>query len=135
MNAAMRSRPPFIPLTLIVLLAVGPAFGATYGKPKKRFRPPPIAATDGLRGPISAPALLPPPLLTSPAPGRPLAGLSASALAPPPAISPLRTVGDPAPICRAECAKVRLVCAATDDLGCDSHWIQCVADCSAPILQ
>jgi hypothetical protein len=136
----MRSHALILPLILIGALAAGPALGATYGdKPKRRPTLPPPPSDLRLRGPIAAapPSVLPPsPALHAlPAPGAVFAGLSTAGLATPPAITPLRPIGDPAPICRAQCAETRYVCATTDDLDCDSHWSQCVADCSAPTLQ
>ena len=125
---------------MILALAAGPAFGAASDdKPKRRLvppPPPPTAVDAGLRGPLSAPVTPASPLkvpnLGLAAPGVALAGLSTAGFSTPPPITPLPQVGDPAPICRAECAKARIVCASSDDLGCDSRWVQCAADCSAP---
>lgn len=145
----MRSSVFIVLLLWLGFAAAGPALGAAAGaKPNRGFKPPDAAETipTDLRGPLDAPklpagaAVTPPSSTAPPSQGLPLPGaglavLAAAGLATPPAITPLRPVGDPAPICRAECAKTRYVCATTDDLECDSKWSQCVADCSAPALR
>jgi hypothetical protein len=136
----MRRLSSILLLLLTGALAAAPAWGATgIGKPKTRFVPPPAAAPLELRGPLGATTgskpSSPAPLIALPAPGQSLAGLSSAGLAAPPPITPLKFQGDPAPLCRAECAKTRIVCASMDDLECDSRWIQCVAGCSGGALR
>jgi hypothetical protein len=139
----------FIPLLLTAALAAGSALAAPNdARSKRRFIPPPTAAEAGLRGALdAAEPLAPSPGLPGlafpgpgplarplPAPGQSFTGLNAAGFSPTPAFAGLRPVGDPAPICRTECAKARLLCTSGDDLDCDPHWSQCVADCSAPAL-
>ena len=125
------------PSLLIATLLAGPAFGAasTSGKPAKHYTPPPappapVATDAGLRGPL--PPSTTPPVLALPPPGTGFATSSTGGPSPLRPITPVRAVGDPAPICRATCAETRYTCAASDDTECDSRWAQCAADCSAP---
>jgi hypothetical protein len=135
---------------LTIALAAGDADAAAKGS-KRAYRPPPPAAELGLRGPadalkpalgLAAPQSFATPL---PIPGRALTGLTSGGLTSggltsggsgsTAAFTPLRSIGDQAPICRTSCAEARVVCASTDDQNCDSAWAQCVADCSAPVLR
>ncbi len=100
--------------------------------------PPPPTTTNGppdpgLRGPIDPAApLSPPPTLALVAAGSTDAPPPRPAVAPA-AIQPLPVVGDPAPICRAECAKTRIVCAAGSEEGnCDVRWVECLSACAEP---
>ena len=43
----------------------------------------------------------------------------------------LATVGDQAPICRAQCSRDRSGCAVDDDQ-CTARWRQCIETCSRP---
>ena len=115
----------------------------------------PPTADAGLRGPLDAPApssaaappapvsrdddgtpLQPPPPAAATPPGAgfvgglppgPSGGFAASAL---PTLPSLGPVGDPAPVCRAECSKTRAFCPASDDESCSAAWAQCIAACS-----
>jgi hypothetical protein len=132
----MRGLAALFPPLLAMALAAGPALAAVGYKPIKKMVVPPPAAAPVLRGPLSAPVAPPQTqaqTVVLPPPGSSFAGLATGGLSAPPPITPLRAVGDPAPLCRASCAEARAVCASSDDAGCDSHWIQCVADCSAPV--
>lgn len=45
--------------------------------------------------------------------------------------SGLATVGDQAPVCRAQCSRDRAGCAVDDDQ-CADRWRQCIETCSRP---
>ena len=88
--------------------------------------------------------LRPPAVATSSAPGQsfagglpsgPAGGFAVSALPALPTLPILQQVGDPAPICRAECSKTRAFCPASDDTSCNSQWAQCIAVCSDAVGQ
>jgi hypothetical protein len=149
----MLRRASIVVLLLASALFANSALGASQDlKPKRQFVPAAPAPVDGavppdgLRGRLNAPAPASsqpsiaafrrtPPLIVASQPIAPSADLSARPPASPTRVTPLGPVGDPSPICRAECAKSRITCASTDSETCDSGWAQCVADCSAPTLR
>ncbi len=147
-------------MAFVLLAGASATAAAAPEATKPKTGRPGLAARTGLRGALEAPPPLagPPTLPAPPKPARTFredaleaqeAGLNAgfyaglgsglgfhgaAALPAAPARLGLRAPIDPAPICRAECAKARLVCAQTEDTTCDAHWSQCVRDCSLPTL-
>ena len=123
-------------VSLALLSASGPAWGKEAGeKPPARMRPPPLSVPrPDLRGTLSPG----PALRAAPAPGRltdpalrPLAGqgVTAAGIGAQPLVG-LRSTLDPAPQCRADCARARYFCATgSEDAGCNDRWGQCVLGC------
>jgi len=123
-------------LTLLLALSAGPAMAAGKARP---FIPPPSAADLGLRGPVGAAAIVaatPPQRFASalPTPGLAYTGLSAGGLGSAAAFTPLKPIGDQAPMCRAACAQTRVMCDSREDGDCGSNWSQCVVSCSGSAL-
>lgn len=133
----MRPSPPSI--LLAVCIALLPASGGAWGKeagekPPARMKLPPLSAPrPDLRGALSptppvraaSPARLNDPAL------RPLQsqGVAAAGLGVQPLVG-LRSTLDPAPQCRADCARARYFCATgSEDAGCNDRWGQCVLGC------
>jgi hypothetical protein len=144
-------RPHLLFVLAGLVLAASPAAAQlpeVRPRPKIVALPPPDAPDDaGLRGPIDPTAAPPGTSAPTPAPTseRAAAGATASSspqrtgalIAAPTKLAvlpPLPVVGDTAPICRAECAKTRIFCAARTDGedNCDVRWVECLSACAEP---
>lgn len=136
-----RRRP--LPLALVGLILTitspGLALGAD-GKPKSprplAVQPKPVdgAALAAMTAKARAKAgpqylALPGPL--SPGTGFANTGFGSGGFANNGLRSNLPIIGDPAPICRAACAKAHYTCLSTDDpVDCNPRWAVCTAGCS-----
>lgn len=103
-------------LAIAVLMLAAPALAQTTPAPAPAPAPAPVVRAAPLTGSG---------LQSQMRPQTSLRGLAAGSF------TGLATVGDPAPLCRAQCSRDRAGCAVDDDQ-CADRWRQCVETCSRP---
>ncbi len=122
---------------LLLALASAPLCAHAQDETKPKRPPTPRPLVQAVVVPTAKPAPNPGttylalPALLSPGASFTGSGFGSGRLASGGLRSNLPVIGDPAPICRATCAKTRYVCLSTADAtDCDPRWTQCVADCA-----
>ena len=122
-------------IALVVLTTLlTPGLAAAQDAKPKPARPPivqpkPVETPAPKTTPVQSYLALPPSL--HPGDGFNAGGFSSGGLASGGLRSSLPVIGDPAPQCRATCAKANYLCLSTDDASlCSPRWATCVSTCN-----